>query len=656
MSTQKLNQVTSTKLPIQTENNFIYTQSDRNQNHEYINVNKNENKPLPSANLPFQLEWKDINITFQKKKTIKNILENVNGIVKSGEMLAILGSSGAGKTTLLNFLSRKIQSVSLKSTGKVTLNNEELNDNDFSCITSYVMQDDILEPTMTAKEILLFTAHLQMKDESVEKQEERVKSLLSLLKIEKCQNTRIGDNLNRGVSGGERKRVSIAVELLSDSPIIFLDEPTTGLDSYNAYEVISALRHLAFTMNKIIIFTIHQPASEIFELLDKLHILSLGRTVFFGDKKDLFEYYNMISLPFPENYNPFEHIIEKTALTAIESDEILSIYPDLNKIENKQEKYSEYIKTISSLFINKFVKEKVNNKENSKVEEIPLFIKDHMKSKDQSSFFYETYKLILRNLIKGLRNKKFLLLKIFQNIIIGIIVSLIYSEVLMDFTGVRDKLGLLNMFTVLTVFNAVNSNVTVFSEERQIFLRERSNKLYSPFAYYISKVFDLIPFTIIPMNLLSIICYYSVNLNPIAGYKFWVFIGIMNLVYFSAGLKSLFIGSLSSSIEILSVIIVMINVNLLILGGFYSPQENFVPYLFPFKYISLFKWSYQLLLENEFNDNFYTCQNPPSSCNPLIQYNFTESIAVDFAVTSAIGVIFAVIGYILVYYKLRNRL
>lgn len=159
------------------------------------------------------------------------------------------------------------------------------------------MQDDMLESSMTPKEILLFTAKLRLKG-SLEEIEERVDYLLGLLRIKKCQNTRIGNNLIRGVSGGERKRTSIACELLSDSKILFLDEPTTGLDSYNAYEVIHNMNILA-KQNKIIIFTIHQPASEIFHLLDKICILSLGKTVFFGKTDRMYDYFKHVQLEIP---------------------------------------------------------------------------------------------------------------------------------------------------------------------------------------------------------------------------------------------------------------------------------------------------------------------------------------------------------------------
>jgi ABC-type multidrug transport system ATPase subunit len=155
----------------------------------------------------------------------------------------------------------------LVTSGDCLLNGRQLKNQDLDFISAYVMQDDILEATLTPLEILMFTAKLKLNLPEKEI-ESNVRTMIKDLHLENCQNTRIGDNISRGVSGGERKRTSIGVELIIDPKIIFLDEPTTGLDSFNAFEVILLLRKLSRKGN-IIIFTIHQPSSEIYYGLDK---------------------------------------------------------------------------------------------------------------------------------------------------------------------------------------------------------------------------------------------------------------------------------------------------------------------------------------------------------------------------------------------------
>ena len=128
------------------------------------------------------------------------MLNNVSGKVKSGEMLAIIGSSGAGKTTLLNFLSGKIESGGLEKSGQILLNNQLISPRYYDLITSYVMQDDVLEQTMTPLEILLFTAKMKL-NLSLDEIERKVHKMIIDLNIYKCRNTRIGNALQRGVSG-----------------------------------------------------------------------------------------------------------------------------------------------------------------------------------------------------------------------------------------------------------------------------------------------------------------------------------------------------------------------------------------------------------------------------------------------------------------------
>ena len=304
----------------------------------------------------YELIWNGITITATAdKKCCDNsepaqtiLLDNVSGKVRAGEMLAIIGSSGAGKTTLLNFLSQKIEASKLKIDGQIRLNNQDINIDTFNSIASYVMQDDILEPVMTPAEVLLFTAKLKL-DESLEKIEEKVFNMIKQLNLLKCKDTQIGSELVRGVSGGERKRTSIGVELISDPDIIFLDEPTTGLDSYNAYEVIDLLKELAKT-GKMIIFTIHQPCSEIYDLLEKIYVLALGKTIYYGNSDKAYDMFDKFGIPVPLNYNPFEHFIENTTLSAVENIDQKFAYLELAEIEDNQERYKKYVGHLNNKF------------------------------------------------------------------------------------------------------------------------------------------------------------------------------------------------------------------------------------------------------------------------------------------------------------------
>ena len=420
---------------------------------------KNKRKGTATSG-DMELVWKDIQIVAKAptkgrcSKTVvgsdKVILNSVSGRAKSGECLAIIGSSGAGKTTLLNHLSRKIESKNLKVSGDVLLNGEQIDNDKFNLIASYVMQDDILEPTMTPLEILMFTAKLKLKlsNEEIEK---KVKQMIDDLHLNRCQNTKVGSVIERGVSGGERKRTSIGVELISDPKIVFLDEPTTGLDSFNAYEVIQLLQELS-ALGKTVIFTIHQPSSEIFNLLDKLCILALGKTVFFGPHEKSLDFFESIGLKMPAKYNPFEHFMEMTNVSTPERKEVLSKFPELESIENHQQRYEAFVSTISG----KYEEVKETYQDNSPLIQ-GLTEENHQLFKDKNyekNFFYEFGMLFLRNTLIAMRNPKVLFMKIGQAIVTGCLLVALFVRISKDFSGIQDRLGILFNIMVFCIMGA----------------------------------------------------------------------------------------------------------------------------------------------------------------------------------------------------------
>jgi ATP-binding cassette, subfamily G (WHITE), eye pigment precursor transporter len=169
-----------------------------------------------------------------------------------------MGASGAGKTSLLNVLSDRVSVKKGDSlTGEIKLNDRyELNQQTFGKFGNYVMQDDILFKYFTVKEALTFAARLKLKcSEAV--QDRRVAELIFELGLTECQDTPIGDPIAKTISGGERKRTSIGVELVTDPTIVLLDEPTSGLDSFTAVKIVQVLHYLAHKYNKTICSTIH---------------------------------------------------------------------------------------------------------------------------------------------------------------------------------------------------------------------------------------------------------------------------------------------------------------------------------------------------------------------------------------------------------------
>jgi ABC-type multidrug transport system ATPase subunit len=250
------------------------------------------------------------------------ILDSISGCVRPGQVMAIMGASGAGKSTFLDILARKRKRGAVA--GRTLVNGREVRDEEFRSVMGFVDQEDTLMSTLTVYETVLYSALLRLpRDMSYEAKKFRTLETMNELGILGIKDMRVGDSGRRSISGGEKRRVSIACELVTSPSILFLDEPTsgtcppfpvvcffavlmednTGLDSFNAFNVVESLVSLARDYNRTVIFTIHQPRSNIVALFDQLVLLAEGKMVYSGEFAKCQEYFNSIGSPCPPGFN-----------------------------------------------------------------------------------------------------------------------------------------------------------------------------------------------------------------------------------------------------------------------------------------------------------------------------------------------------------------
>lgn len=249
----------------------------------------------------------------------------------------------------MNFLSGREISQNLEKTGRILVNGTDKNELlNFSAYSAYVQQDDILFQTMTVRECLEFAAKLKLPGSDDEKMA-RVEQIINELKLVKCQNTKIGGPLVKGVSGGERKRTSIGVELITDPSLIFLDEPTTGLDSFTATSVMETLGDLARKQQRTVISTIHQPNSDIFEMFDRLLLIARGKIIFFNEARLAVDYFKSIGYECPDLTNPADYFMTIMSIENIELENdggpIVDMAAHSKKIEEEYEKVIDLFDT-----------------------------------------------------------------------------------------------------------------------------------------------------------------------------------------------------------------------------------------------------------------------------------------------------------------------
>ena len=275
----------------------------------YLDDEDDEHARLLSDHKPAALQFQDVSYHLNNKQ----ILQGISGIAQPGQVMAIMGASGAGKTTFLDILARKNKRGN--TMGDFFVNGEKVSDTDFKSVVGFVDQEDTMLSTLTVHETILMSALLRLpRDMGNSTKEAKVYEVERQLGIYNIRNQLIGseEGKGRGISGGEKRRVGIACELVTSPSILFLDEPTSGLDSYNAFNVIECLVTLARSYNRTVIFTIHQPQSNIVALFDQLVLLAKGRTVYSGPMPKCQQYFDSIGYSCPPGFNIADYLVDLT--------------------------------------------------------------------------------------------------------------------------------------------------------------------------------------------------------------------------------------------------------------------------------------------------------------------------------------------------------
>ena len=257
------------------------------------------------------LSWHDVTVRVKDRKTKQPIpiLSSASGFVEAGQMVALMGPSGSGKTTLLNVLAHRT-TANAEILGEVMINNERASLTAVRNLSSFVEQEDALIGSLTVKETISFAARLALPS-SVSKKErvQRVDDLLDAFGIQGQANTLVGTPIRKGISGGQKRRLSVASQLIADPRILFLDEPTSGLDSAASFEVMNYIKRVAVQHRLIVVASIHQPSTATFALFDQLMLLSGGKTCYFGPRAGVQSYFDNISHPIPAYTNPAEFLL-----------------------------------------------------------------------------------------------------------------------------------------------------------------------------------------------------------------------------------------------------------------------------------------------------------------------------------------------------------
>ncbi|KAK1333110.1 hypothetical protein QTO34_006646 [Cnephaeus nilssonii] len=240
-------------------------------------------------------------------------IQNLSFKVRSGQMLAIIGSSGCGRASLLDVITGRGHGGRIKS-GQIWINGRPSTPQLVRKSVAHVRQHDQLLPNLTVRETLAFVAQLRLpRTFSQAQRDKRVDDVIAELRLRQCANTRVGNTYVRGVSGGERRRVSIGVQLLWNPGILILDEPTSGLDSFTAHNLVKTLSRLA-KGNRLVLISLHQPRSDIFRLFDLVLLMASGIPIYLGAAQHMVQYFTALGHPCPRYSNPADFYVDLTSI------------------------------------------------------------------------------------------------------------------------------------------------------------------------------------------------------------------------------------------------------------------------------------------------------------------------------------------------------
>ncbi|XP_054167873.1 protein white-like [Oppia nitens] len=527
---------------------------------------------------PESLSWHNIDVYSKVDSKVKipflmknknnkqsvHILKNVSGQAKPGQLMAIMGSSGAGKTTLMNVLTQR-NLTGYKLNGSVKLNDRPMDRNQLKQVAAYVQQDDLFIGSLTVREHLKFQARLRMHPLlSATDRSDKVNKVAKELGLMKCIDATIGTaETKKGISGGEKKRLAFASELLTDPSILFCDEPTSGLDSFMTLNVCEVLQNMA-SNGKTIICTIHQPSSEAFALFNQLLLMADGRVAYLGTPENALDYFSkLLGLNCPNNYNPADFYIKH--LSVIPGDEIQSKIK-ANDICNKFSS-SNYSK------LSMPSTDSINSSSSSS-----RLMANHYKT----NWFIQFGQLLWRSSITTFRDPLLTRILIAQSAITAIIFGLIYFQLDLDQVGILNINGALYLLLMKMNLTSLFGVVNTFCLEVPIFHREHDNGLYRVSSYFLAKMI-------------------AENNNNNLDKFFYCLLTCILIANCATGLAYL-VSCLSKNSTMALTIAPAILMPLMIFGGFFLNNDSIPDYFIWIKYISWFYYGNEALVINQWLD------------------------------------------------------
>jgi ABC-type multidrug transport system ATPase subunit len=460
---------------------------------------------------------------FSKKKTplshnhVKTILDDISADMPSGSLTAIIGGSGSGKTSLLNQMSGRMQGTRLSTSGRTYFNGSE----DPTRIRSaYVIQQDILLPTLTVRETLTYAAQLRLPSSVTHAERKQlVEEVIMELSLKEAADTRIGNHAHKGCSGGEKRRTSIGVQLLSNPSLLWLDEPTTGLDSTSAYQVVKTLQNLARRGRNIIV-TIHQPRSEIYSLFDNVVLLTRGSPAYAGSATECLPYFAKLGHEMPPFTNPAEYLID---LVSVDNRNEEAETVAEHRVDRIKEAWREHLSRSSN------EKEEPHSGTNTLIQ-----TQSQIRRAQKTSLVQQIRVLTARTWTVTIRDPMGMFGSLLEAISMAVITGWIFLNIDGSLSGIRSRQGALYNAAALQGYLILLYETYRLTTDIQLFDEERRQGVVSIPAFLISRRLARLFIEDIPVPLIFSVIYYFMAGFRADGGQFLTFFSVVLLLQYIA--------------------------------------------------------------------------------------------------------------------------
>ncbi|BGP16998.1 hypothetical protein JCM10213v2_005007 [Rhodosporidiobolus nylandii] len=555
--------------------------------HALLPLHRNSSSSLSVEKeaVSLTLAWSALTVTRSGRQ--RPILDGLGGSAKSGELLAVMGPSGAGKSTFLDAICKR---TSVQ--GEVTVNGSS--SFTVSELFSFVEQDDALLGVLTVRETVSFAAHLAL-GASHPNIEYHIDSTLRSLGLQDVRDNLIGTPLQRGISGGQKRRVTIACSVVANPRILILDEPTSGLDAASGREVVAFLRQLARESNVLVVATIHQPNFQTFSLFDNLLLLAAGRTMYAGTVADLDAYLSSVGFPTPKHVNPADHAI----------DLVNTEFSRHAKDGRTPEQHFEHM-------ISSWQRWKLPPPVSPVASDFPLL--PQQKSRGTlTRRFRKTLTLMHRNALNYSRNWLAYGIRLGMYIGMGLLLALIWIRLGWSTNKLNDRLSV-SFFSVAFLGFMSVAGIPSFLEERAVFIRERANGLYSPAEYLLAMTIVSAPFLFVCSVVFTLIIYWSVGMNAGAGH-FFRFLVYLFLALFAAESQSLLVAAAVPIFVAALALASFANGLWMCVQGYFIRAASLPRFwYYTFHFIDFQKYAFELLVRNDFEGQTMPCPVVDGSC------------------------------------------